>query len=95
MELVGSMLLTLPLVFPLIVELGYDPIWFGVLVVLVLEIGLVTPPVGMNLFITSQHSGVAVDRVLKGSIPFIFVLLLTVLLLVLFPNIVLFLPSLM
>lgn len=95
MEVVGSMLLTLPLVFPLIVELGYDPIWFGVLLVLVLEIGLVTPPVGMNLFITSQHSGVAVDRVLKGSIPFIIVLLLTVFLLVLFPNIVLYLPSLM
>lgn len=63
------------------------------MVVLVLEIGLVTPPVGINLYITSQQSGVSVNKVLKGSIPFIGVLLLTVLLIILFPQIVLFLPS--
>ncbi|WML42261.1 TRAP transporter large permease subunit [Neobacillus sp. OS1-2] len=64
-----------------------------IMVVLVLEIGLVTPPVGINLYITSQQSGVSVNKVLKGSIPFIGVLLLTVLLIILFPQIVLFLPS--
>jgi C4-dicarboxylate transporter, DctM subunit len=93
LDLFGSMLLTLPLVFPLITNLGYDPLWFGILVVLLLEIGLVTPPVGINLYITSQQSGVEVKKVLKGSIPFIGVLLLTVILLIIFPEIVLYLPS--
>lgn len=93
LDMFGSMLLTLPLVFPLITNLGYDPLWFGIIVVLVLEIGLVTPPVGINLYITSQQSGISVNKVLKGSIPFIGVLLFTVLLLILFPEIVLYLPS--
>lgn len=93
MDLIGSMLLTLPLVYPLLTGLGYDPIWFGVVLVLLLEIGLVTPPVGINLFLTSEHSGVSVHKVLAGSVPFIIVLLVTVAILVLFPQIVLFLPS--
>lgn len=95
MEIIGSMLLTLPIVYPLIIGLGYDPIWFGIVLVIVLEIGLVTPPVGINLFITNQHSGVPVNTVFKGSIPFIGVLLLTILILTLFPKLVLFLPSYM
>lgn len=93
LDLFGSMLLTLPLVFPLITDLGYDPLWFGILVVLLLEIGLVTPPVGINLYITSQQSGISVNKVLKGSVPFIGVLLLTVILIIIFPEIVLYLPS--
>jgi C4-dicarboxylate transporter, DctM subunit len=93
LDLFGSMLLTLPLVFPLVTNLGYDPLWFGILVVLLLEIGLVTPPVGINLYITSQQSGVSLNKVLKGSIPFIGVLLFLVLLIVIFPEIVLYLPS--
>ena len=95
MDLLASMLITLPLVFPLITSLGYDPVWFGIIVVLVLEIGLVTPPVGMNLFITSQHTGIPVQKVFYGSIPFIGVLLLSILILIIFPQIALFLPSLM
>ncbi|MFB5284165.1 TRAP transporter large permease [Peribacillus sp. Hz7] len=93
MDLIGSMILTLPLVFPIIQALGFDEIWFGVVVVLLLEIGLVTPPVGINLFITSKHSQVPVDRVFYGSIPFIGILLLTILLLVIFPQIALYLPT--
>ncbi|WP_404330281.1 TRAP transporter large permease [Mesobacillus maritimus] len=93
LDLFGSMLLTLPLVFPLITSMGYDPIWFGIVVVLVLEIGLVTPPVGINLYITSQQSGVSIKKVLQGSIPFIGVLLFVVFLLILFPELVLYLPS--
>lgn len=95
MESIGLLLLTLPLVFPLIISVGFDPIWFGVVVVILLEIGLITPPVGMNLFITSQHSGVPVSRVLKGTIPFIIVLMFTLLLLIIFPEIVTYLPSMM
>jgi len=93
MDLIGSMILTLPLVFPIIQALGFDEIWFGVIVVLLLEIGLVTPPVGINLFITSKYSKIPVDRVFYGSVPFIGILLLTILLLVIFPQIVLYLPT--
>ncbi|MCM3567507.1 TRAP transporter large permease [Neobacillus mesonae] len=95
MDLMASMLITLPLVFPLITSLGYDPVWFGIIVVLVLEIGLVTPPVGINLYITSQHTGISVQKVFVGSIPFIGVLLLSILILCIFPQIALYLPSLM
>lgn len=93
LDLIGSMLLTLPLVFPVITSLGYDPIWFGIIVVLLLEIGLVTPPTGINLYITSKQSGVSVGKVLKGTIPFIGILLLTICILIIFPEIVLYLPS--
>ena len=85
LDLIGAMLITLPLIFPLIVSLGYDPVWFGILVVLLLEIGLVTPPVGMNLFITSQKSGVPVRDVLLGTVPYVAILLVAVALLIAFP----------
>lgn len=93
MDLIGSMILTLPLVFPIITGLGFSEIWFGVIVVLLLEIGLVTPPVGINLFITSKYSGVPVHKVLMGSLPFVGILLLTILILIIFPDIALYLPN--
>lgn len=93
MEVIGAMLLTLPLLFPLVVGLGYDPVWFGVLVVLLLEIGLVTPPVGINLFITSQQTKITPVEVFKGAVPFIIILIFEVILLILFPQIALYLPS--
>lgn len=93
MDLIGSMILTLPLIFPVMVNIGFDPIWFGVIVVLLLEIGLVTPPVGINLYITSKQTGIPDDKVWKGSLPFLGVLMLTILLMVIFPEIVLYLPS--
>lgn len=95
LDLIGSMLLTLPIVYPLLTGLGYDPIWLGIIIVLLLEIGLVTPPVGFNLFITSQHSGVPVNTVLRGSMLFIGVLLVTLVILIIFPQITLLLPSIM
>ncbi|ARD47959.1 TRAP transporter large permease [Sporosarcina sp. P33] len=95
MDLIGTMLLTIPLVYPLIVGLGYDPIWFGIVLVLLLEIGLVTPPVGINLFITSEQSGISTGKVLGGAVPFIGVLLVALLVIILFPQIALYLPSLM
>ncbi len=93
MDLIGTMLLTIPLVYPLVIGLGYDPIWFGIVLVLLLEIGLVTPPVGINLFIVSENSGVHSNRVLVGAIPFIVVMLLALLLIMAFPQIALYLPS--
>ncbi|MDR7076133.1 tripartite ATP-independent transporter DctM subunit [Neobacillus niacini] len=93
MDLIGSMILTLPLIFPVMVNLGFDPIWFGVIVVLLLEIGLVTPPVGINLYITSQQTGVPDNKVWRGSIPFLGILLFTIVLMCIFPQIILYLPN--
>ncbi|WP_077213272.1 TRAP transporter large permease [Bacillus dakarensis] len=93
MDLIGSLILTLPLIFPIVTGLGFDEIWFGVVVVLLLEIGLVTPPVGINLFITSKYSGIPVHKVFLGSLPFVGILLLTILILVIFPEIALYLPN--
>ncbi|WP_158735673.1 TRAP transporter large permease [Alteribacillus sp. YIM 98480] len=93
LDMLGSMLITLPLVFPLIIQIGFDPLWFGVVLVILLEIGLVTPPVGMNLYVTSKHAKVPVERVFQGSVPFILVLLLLISLFVIFPELILYLPS--
>ncbi|OLO37978.1 hypothetical protein BTR23_12515 [Alkalihalophilus pseudofirmus] len=93
LDLLSAMLLTLPVVLPLMMGLGYDPIWFGILVVLLLEIGLVTPPLGINLFITSSSSGVPIHKVFYGSAPFLLVIMLVVILIILFPQLVLFLPN--
>ncbi len=93
MDLIGSLILTLPIVFPIMTALGFDPIWFGVIVVLLLEIGLVTPPVGINLFITSKYTKIPVHKVFIGSLPFIGIMLFLILILVIFPDIVLYLPN--
>jgi len=83
-------------VFPIITQLGYDPIWFGVLMVMLIEIGLITPPVGINLFtIQSIHRGTTLSEVSIGSLPFVGMFLLGIVLIVAFPEIVLWLPNMM
>ncbi len=88
------LVLTLPIVHPLIVELGYDPIWFGVLMVIVLEMGLISPPVGVNVFVVK---GIAEDVPMRdifiGIMPFWAAMLACMVLLVMFPEIALFLPN--
>jgi C4-dicarboxylate transporter DctM subunit len=89
-------LLTVPVFFPLIKGLGYDPIWFGVIVVLVVEMALVTPPVGMNVWVVSGIAkDVPMEVIFKGVWPFVLVEILFVILLIAFPQIVLFLPALL
>lgn len=96
MDIASGLLLTLPVTFPLVMDLGYDPIWFGVISVLIFEIGLVTPPVGLNVFVVK---GVAPDvpifTIFRGIIPFFFAMLFCVALLIVFPKIATFLPSVM
>lgn len=92
----AMLVLTLPIFFPVIMSLGIDPILFGVLVVLTLEIGLISPPVGINVFIVksvAQH--VPLSDIFRGVIPFWIVMILTIGLLVAFPDLVLFLPRTM
>ena len=96
LDSLSMLLITLPLFFPLVKSMGFDPIWFGILVVCVVEIGLITPPVGMNLFvIAAVVPGMPLKTVISGVTPFIFADLVRLAVLVAFPAISLWLPSLM
>jgi C4-dicarboxylate transporter, DctM subunit len=96
MEELSMVLLTLPVFFPVIMHLGYDPVWFGVLIVVVVEIGLISPPVGMNLFVLKTLlPNVPTTTVFRGVMPFMLADCVRFALLVAFPAISLWLPSLM
>jgi tripartite ATP-independent transporter DctM subunit len=92
----AMLVLTIPIVFPIVTALGFDPIWFGIIMVVVLEMGLISPPVGINVFVVK---GVAEDvpmgRIYAGILPFWVAMLVCVLILVAFPQIALFLPATM
>ena len=92
----GSMvILTIPFVFETLTGMGFDPIWIGVVSTLCVEIGMITPPVGLNLFILRSSTGVPMTQIIKGSLPYVLVLVIGLVILNLFPQIALFLPSLM
>ena len=96
LELIGMMLLTLPIIYPAIVALGFDPIWFGIIVVKMCEICLVTPPVGLNVYaVYSVAPNVQLEDIFKGIIPFLLVDILTIILFIAWPSLITFLPSLM
>ncbi len=95
METLSLMVATVPIFTPIVVALGYDPVWFGILVILLIETAMVTPPVGINLFVVQgvRGGGKPLGDVVRGVLPFLGALLLAVLLVVLFPQIALFLPE--
>jgi C4-dicarboxylate transporter, DctM subunit len=96
MEELSMVLLTLPVFFPVIMHLGYDPVWFGVLIVVVVEIGLISPPVGMNLFVLKTLlPNVPTTTVFHGVMPFMLADCVRFALLIAFPAIALWLPSFM
>jgi tripartite ATP-independent transporter DctM subunit len=91
---ISAMVLTLPVILPIIVGLGYDPIWFGVVLVVLCEIGMITPPMGLNLFVIQGISKRDLSDVVAGSAPFFLIMLIGIALMTLFPSLVLWLPSL-
>jgi C4-dicarboxylate transporter, DctM subunit len=96
MEELTMVLLTIPLFFPIVTSLGFDPVWFGVLIVMIVQIGLISPPVGMNLFVLNALlPGVGLRAIFRGCWPFVLVLVFMLGLLITFPQISLWLPSLM
>jgi TRAP-type C4-dicarboxylate transport system permease large subunit len=96
MEELTMVLLTIPLFFPIVVQLGFDPVWFGVLIVMVIQIGLISPPVGMNLFvINTLLPQVGLANIFRGVWPMVLVLVVTLGILLAFPAISLWLPSMM
>jgi C4-dicarboxylate transporter, DctM subunit len=96
MEELSMILLTVPLFFPVVMSLGYDPIWFGIIVVIVVQIGLISPPVGMNLFVLNALlPHVSTKTLFRGVIPFVVADVIRLAILIAFPAISLWLPSLM
>jgi tripartite ATP-independent transporter DctM subunit len=94
LDAIGMMMLTLPIVFPAVVALGYDPIWFGIIIVKMCEICLITPPVGLNCYIVrSVAPDIPLEEIFRGIIPFVAMDVLTVALFIAFPDIITFLPS--
>ncbi len=96
MEELSMILLTVPLFFPVVVSLGYDPIWFGIMVVLVVQIGMISPPVGMNIFVVKNLlPHVSIGTIFRGTTPFSVALIIMLLLLLAFPGIATWLPGYM
>lgn len=96
MEELTMVLLTIPLFFPIVTALGFDPVWFGVLIVMIVQIGLISPPVGMNLFVlNSLLPNVGLGSIFRGCWPFVLSMVITLGLLIAFPGLSLWLPSLM
>ncbi|HOH42374.1 MAG TPA: TRAP transporter large permease subunit, partial [Candidatus Hydrogenedentes bacterium] len=94
-DALALVLLTIPIFYPVIVELGYDPIWFGVVIVVVTQMGVISPPVGVNVYVVGGiERDIPLSTIFKGSMPFLCTLIVAAVLLTLFPQISLFLPGL-
>lgn len=95
LDIFSAVIMTIPVIFPLVQALGFDPLWFGVIVVIVCEMGLVTPPVGLDVFVLSGAIDVPLFTIFRGVAPFLVAMVICILLLSFFPQIALFLPSTM
>jgi C4-dicarboxylate transporter, DctM subunit len=96
LDSLAMILLTIPIVFPIVSALGYDPVWFGIIIVIVVELGLITPPIGMNVFvIKGMAKDVPLEAIFRGVTPFIVAQSILLLALIAFPQIALWLPSTM
>ncbi len=93
MDQVAILILTVPVVLPVVKALGFDPVWFGVLVIVVAEIGMVTPPVGLNVFVVSRFTGRPVAEVFAAVTPHVLAHLLVIALFCIFPQLILWLPQ--
>ena len=94
MDEIGMILLTVPIIFPVVIGLGFDPIWFGIMVVIICEMGMIVPPVGMNVFvIKGMVPEVPTFTIYRGILPFLYMDILEVTVLTAFPIIALWLPS--
>jgi tripartite ATP-independent transporter DctM subunit len=93
LEAIGMLLITIPVFLPLVKQFGYDPIWFGIVFVIVVEVGLIHPPMGLNLFVIQAHApDMKLTSIYRGIVPFLFAPLLLIVLMFLFPQLALWLP---
>jgi len=94
MEGLSIMFLAIPIVFPIVMGMGYDPIWFGIIITLTMEMSLITPPVGVNVFVLNGVAkDIPMETIFKGVLPFWLAMMVCILLLLFFPQLVLFLPE--
>ena len=95
MDALALITLTIPIIYPVVLALGFDPIWFGVIIVLVTEMGVITPPVGINVYVIKGIAeDVPLETIFKGIFPFLGALIVAVGILMAVPQIATFLPSL-
>jgi len=100
MDALAFVMLTIPIFFPVVSSLGYDPIWFGIIIVMVTEMGVITPPVGINVYVVygvakNVIGEVPLETIFKGIVPFLIAVAVGIVILMVFPQIVLFLPNIM
>ncbi|MCB2052399.1 MAG: TRAP transporter large permease, partial [Novosphingobium sp.] len=95
MDQIAILILTVPVVLPLIHQLGFDPVWFGVLIVVTAEVGMVTPPMGMNVFVVARYTRRPLGEIFRGVMPHVWAHLIIIALLAAFPGIILWLPATM
>ena len=95
METLSMMVATVPIIAPIMVKAGFDPVWFGILIVILMELAMITPPVGINLYVVQglRKRG-RIDDVIIGASPFVITMLLMIVILSLWPQIALWLPQL-
>ncbi len=93
LDQMAILVLTVPIVAPLVASLGFDLVWFGIIVIVIAELGLVTPPMGLNAFVVSKYSNTPVKEVFRGIVPHVFSHLVVIALLLAFPAIILWLPA--
>jgi len=100
MDALALVMLTIPIFYPVVLDLGYDPVWFGIIIVLVTQMGVITPPVGINVYVVygvsqSVVGGIPLEKIFKGILPFLIAVIIGTIIMVIFPEIVLFLPNIM
>ena len=95
-DALALIMLTIPIFYPIVMDLGYDPIWFGIIITLVTQMGVITPPVGINVYVVSGVAqDIELEKIFKGAAPFLAALIVGTLILMIFPGIALWLPDLM
>jgi len=94
-DALALVLLTIPIFYPVVIELGYNPIWFGVVIVVVTQMGVITPPVGVNVYVVSGiERNVSLQTIFRGAMPFLLTLIIAAVILIIFPVLCTFLPNL-
>ena len=94
-DIIASIVITIPVIYPVILALGFDPIWFGVVIVIVMEMGMITPPIGINVFVLAGMTEIPVGTIFRGVWPFVLAELICIIIITILPQIALFIPSMM
>ena len=93
MDQMAILVLTVPIVMPMIRSLGFDPIWFGILKIVTAEVGMITPPIGLNCYVVARYSGRRPEEVFRGTLPHFIAHLIAIAILLAVPSLALWLPS--